>query len=360
MAGTVGGITVGVSPKANIYGLKVLSDEGEGDTSTIIESFDYILQQVQQHNKWTKSIVTMSLGGECVGDCAQDPLVVAVEKLISKGIIVSVAAGNEGCNGCFSSPNAAPNAITVGASDKFDKITYFSNYGECIDVIAPGLSITSACSSKICGDSSSYMSMSGTSMATPHVAGVLAQILQKYDTIDINSISDVLSCDASSNILTLASIDSITRDFLLQIPMNANMTVCNLGTGCDEYCNFAGACLPVPLTNDYHCYCDAGAYGNTCESSMDTCSFNIKMKMYDAYGDGWTFNNYAITDANGLVVAGAYDSLCYGDQDSRSYCVPDGCYKLDVVRGYYAGEVSWNMCTMTGSPVYFPLIQLLS
>lgn len=342
--------------------MKVLSDEGEGDTSAIIESFEYILQQVQEKNQWTKSIVTMSLGGECDDDCAQDPLVVAVENMISKGIIVSVAAGNEGCNGCFSSPNAAPNAITVGASDKFDKITYFSNYGECIDIIAPGLSITSACSSKICGDTTSYMSMSGTSMATPHVAGVLAQILQKYDALD--SISDVLSCDASSNILTLAAIDSITRDFLLQIPMNANKTVCNLGTGCDEYCHSAGACLPVPLTNDYNCYCDAGAYGDTCESSTDTCSLHIVMKMYDAYGDGWTYNNYAITDANGLVVAGAYDSLCYGEQDSRSYCIPDGCYKLDVVRGYYAGEVSWNMCTMTGSPVYLyfspHLFQLIS
>lgn len=350
VAGTVGGITVGVSPKANLYGLKVLSDEGEGDTSAIIESFDYLVQQIQRNNRWTKSIVTMSLGGECDNDCSQDPLVVAVENLISQGIVVSVAAGNEGCNGCFSSPNAAPNAITVGASDKFDKITYFSNYGECIDVIAPGLSITSVCSSKICDGTTSYMTMSGTSMATPHVAGVLAQILQKYGTSNLgsNSISDVLSCDASPNILTLASIDSITRDYLLQVPMTTDTAVCDPGSGCDESCNSAGACLPVPVTDDYQCYCDAGKYGDTCDLSMNNCNYKIKMKMFDAYGDGWTYNNYAITDSNGRVVAGAYDSLCYGEQDSRSYCIPDGCYKLDVARGYYAGEVSWNMCTMTG------------
>ena len=112
------------------------------------------------------SILSMSLGGDCeTSDCALDSLVMAVEFLVSSGIIVSVAAGNDGCNACVGSPNAAPNAFNVAASQDNDKIAYFSNYGECIDVVAPGYEIVSSCTKSVCGNEYSYVPMSGTSMA---------------------------------------------------------------------------------------------------------------------------------------------------------------------------------------------------
>jgi hypothetical protein len=73
--------------------------------------------------------------------------------------------------------------------------------------------------------------------------------------------------------------------------------------------------------------------------------------MYDSYGDGWTFTNFAILDSNGLVVDGAFDSLCSGTDDSRTYCVSPGCYTLEVSRGYFPQEVGWLMCgTKGGAP----------
>ena len=85
----------------------------------------------------------MSLGGPCDGDCAEDSLVIAVEQLVkAHNIIVSVAAGNDGCNACQGSPNAAPSAISVGATDVGDNVAYFSDIGSCIDIFAPGTNLT--------------------------------------------------------------------------------------------------------------------------------------------------------------------------------------------------------------------------
>ncbi len=108
--GTIGGINVGVSPKANIYGLKVLNGDGSGSTADIIEALDYVNQLCADSSR--RCIVSMSLGGLCErDDCKTDPLVQSVENMVAAGIFVVVAAGNEGCNACNGSPNAAPNAI---------------------------------------------------------------------------------------------------------------------------------------------------------------------------------------------------------------------------------------------------------
>jgi hypothetical protein len=111
-AGTVGGATIGVARNANIYGLKVLSDSGSGLTSTIISALD-LVQSRRASNGFRRSVVSMSLGGDCdVEDCSQDSLVLAVEEMVAAGIVVSVAAGNSACNSNYQSPAAAANAIT--------------------------------------------------------------------------------------------------------------------------------------------------------------------------------------------------------------------------------------------------------
>jgi subtilisin family serine protease len=117
VAGTIGGATVGVAPGANIFGLRVLNADGEGDTSDILQALDYVPDHQAQFACGSSSsrcpaVVSMSLGGPCdTDDCSDDSLVQAVEDLVQQGIVVSVAAGNEGCNACAGSPNAAPNAI---------------------------------------------------------------------------------------------------------------------------------------------------------------------------------------------------------------------------------------------------------
>lgn len=104
VAGTIGGKTVGVAKGANIYSLKILSDEGEGDTSDIIAGLELIHSRGSASNH--RSIMSMSLGGDCEGECSSDSLVMAVESLYKAGILSSVASGNAGCNvGSFLSPN---------------------------------------------------------------------------------------------------------------------------------------------------------------------------------------------------------------------------------------------------------------
>lgn len=111
VAGTIGGKTVGVSPGANLLSLKVLNDQGEGDTSAVVAALDYVLQLSRTSGR--RSVVSMSLGGPCeTSDCSVDSVVIAAEALAAANVVVSVAAGNEGCNACSGSPNSAPNALT--------------------------------------------------------------------------------------------------------------------------------------------------------------------------------------------------------------------------------------------------------
>ena len=127
VAGTIGGNTVGVSRNANLYGAKVLSDEGSGETSDIVGALDFVMSRALRTRR--PSIVSMSLGGPCEGLCSEDSLVIATERLVANGVVVSVAAGNEGCNACSGSPNSAPNAINGAYRDRIYLLR------DCINVI---------------------------------------------------------------------------------------------------------------------------------------------------------------------------------------------------------------------------------
>ncbi|MBB3046316.1 subtilisin family serine protease [Litorivivens lipolytica] len=164
VAGTAGGTEWGVAKNTTLYAVRVLNCEGAGSNSTVIAGLDWIAKNAKR-----PAVVNMSLGGGA--SSAMDD---AVNDLVSKGITVIVAAGNDDKDACQASPARAKKAITVAASDNRDRRAGFSNHGRCADLFAPGKDITSAW----IDSNRSTKTISGTSMASPHVAGVAALMLE--------------------------------------------------------------------------------------------------------------------------------------------------------------------------------------
>ena len=169
VAGTAAGTYTGVARKANIHSVRVLDCMGSGYTSQIIAGINWVAQ-----NHVKPAVANMSLGGGL--SPAEDA---AVSKAIAKGVTFVVAAGNDDDNACNTSPAHVAGAITVGATDNTDTRANFSNYGNCVDIFAPGVNIYSS----IQDSNSSYDgTWDGTSMASPHVAGVAALYLSANPT----------------------------------------------------------------------------------------------------------------------------------------------------------------------------------
>jgi len=191
-ASTATGKLYGVAKSAQIVGVKVLGDNGSGSTSGVISGMNWVASQ------GAGSVASMSLGGgySAASNAAADAMTAA-------GVTVVVAAGNDYAqDACGSSPASASTAYTVGATDKNDKRSSFSNIGSCVNVFAPGSEITAAWYTP-----GTTNTISGTSMATPHVAGAAAAILSKNPsfspsevkaTLDELALTDVLS-DVGSN-----------------------------------------------------------------------------------------------------------------------------------------------------------------
>merc|ERR1719379_631726 len=159
-AGTIGGTEYGVAKGATIHAVKVLSDSGRGSFSWFVEALDWVVTKGQR-----PAVFSASLGGQ--GNIGF--VETAIDRATAAGVVVVVAAGNDNMDACGFSPAHVSSAITVGATRSDDTRAYYSNYGSCLDIFAPGSSITSAA---VSSDSSSA-TMSGTSMACPHVAGAV-------------------------------------------------------------------------------------------------------------------------------------------------------------------------------------------
>jgi subtilisin family serine protease len=189
VAGTIGSKTYGVAKKVNLYGVKVLNKSGSGSTSNVVAAINYVAQNARPG----KSVLNLSLGGSKSTSVNN-----AVAAAVAAGVVVVVAAGNEYANACNYSPASTPSACTVAASTSSDVHASYSNYGSCVDIYAPGTSITSLW----IGSNGATSTISGTSMASPHVAGVAALYLASYPSTSPSNVCSALVSYANSNKIT--------------------------------------------------------------------------------------------------------------------------------------------------------------
>ena len=199
VSGTILGSSYGVAKKATLHPVRVLDCQGSGTMDSILSGIEWVAS-----NAKLPAVANMSLGGNKVQSIND-----AVSKAISRGVVFVVAAGNSSDDSCRYSPASTPDAITVAACDRADASASFTSFGSCVDVYAPGVSILSA---GISGNTSSA-TMSGTSMASPHTAGVVALLLEKSPSASPSAITGQLINNATRGVIS--SVPSGTANLLI-------------------------------------------------------------------------------------------------------------------------------------------------
>lgn len=289
VASTAAGAIYGVAKQATVHAVRVLNCSGSGANSGVIAGVDWVAA-----NAVAPAVANMSLGGS--NSTALDN---AVDSAIDAGITFVVAAGNDNLNACNGSPNRVPAAITVSATTNADAKASYSNYGSCLDIWAPGSNITAASYSNNTGT----RVLSGTSMASPHVAGAAALVLGRGTNPTPAQLRDILVGEATANVLTG-----------------------NLGSGSPNrlmYVSSEGGSSPVDNA-------PTAAFSFTC-NDLD-CSFNAGASSDDkgiaAYS--WSFGDGS--NGNGSVLshsaAGSYnvtltvtDTVSQTDSESKTVSV---------------------------------------
>ncbi|KAJ5108551.1 Subtilisin-like serine protease [Penicillium angulare] len=236
-SGTIAGKKYGVAKKANVYAVKVLRSSGSGTMSDVVKGVEWAAEahikkakEAKSKGKkgWKGSVANMSLGGG-----SSRTLDLAVNAAVEAGIHFAVAAGNDNADACNYSPAAAENAVTVGASTLADERAYFSNYGKCTDIFAPGLNILSTW----IGSEHAVNTISGTSMASPHIAGLLAY----YVSLQPASDSAFAVAEITPKKLKEALITVATSGALTDIPSDTPNLLAWNGGGSSNYSDIVAA-----------------------------------------------------------------------------------------------------------------------
>ncbi|MGW7080474.1 S8 family peptidase [Streptomyces sp. NPDC054866] len=201
VSATVAGTSHGVAKKANVVGVRVLDDAGSGSTAQVIAGIDWVTKNAKK-----PAVANLSLGGS-----ANAQLDAAVRNSIASGVTYTVAAGNDGLPAFLFSPARVKEAVTVGATDAKDARASFSNWGSSLDLFAPGVGITSAWNT----NDAATNTISGTSMASPHVAGAAALYLADHPSAAPAEVSKALSDGAVPGKVTGAGLGSPNK--LLQV-----------------------------------------------------------------------------------------------------------------------------------------------
>lgn len=301
VAGTIGGSTYGVAKQVSLRAVRVLGCNNQGPTSVIIAGVDWVISHAVH-----PAAANMSLGVIGGKDSSLDSAVVS---LINSGVTVVVAAGNDNVDAGTRSPSDVSQAIVVGATDSTDTRASFSNYGALLDTFAPGVSINS----DWIGSNTATAVDSGTSMAAPHVTGVVATYLQTSPSASPASVSTVIAQNATSGVVSNPGTGSPNR---LLYSGNGTEDIFYLDSvgHVHQFVSTANGWSDVDVTASSSA--PVAASGTALTSVLDSSTnfahvyyLGTNQHVYELYGSGTTWHSNDPTSLSGAPVAVSGSSL---------------------------------------------------
>jgi len=313
VSGTVGGSTYGVAKGVTLHAVRVLDCSGNGTDATVIAGVDWVTA-----NRVLPAVANMSLGGG-----ASSALDTSVQNSINAGVTYAVAAGNDyGANACNGSPSRVAAAITVGSTTSTDAKSDFSNIGTCLDLFAPGSSILSSWNTS----DTATNTISGTSMATPHVTGVAALYLQNNTSASPATVANAIITTSTTNHLTGIGTGSPNR--LLYSPLTTGG-----GGGVPPACSggtlYTGS---LSFTGDYDYHPNGTYYFSSVSGTHKGCLVGP--------ASGADFDLYLLK-WNGSAWVIVASSTSATSNETISYSGTSGYYMFEVYS--YSGTGSYNL-----------------
>ena len=314
VAGTIAGSVYGMAKSATLIPVRALACDGSGLYSDVIAGLDWV---AANHRDGTPAVVNLSIGGP-----ASNTLDAAVQAVIGDGIPAVVAAGNSAVDACTTSPSRLPAAVTVAASDSSDRQASFSNFGSCVDLYAPGVGITSTWYTS----STATASLSGTSMATPHVAGAAALLLAKNPSLTPSQVASTLN--SSSVTGTIANASAGTPNRLLHVvpPAVNSGTYPVQGPIGDKYAEVSGL-VGLPIANEVTNQRFGGSYQEFEHGIIAYLPGSGAFAVVNGINATWTGSGAQDGDL-GYPTSDEYSPMAGG-----------------VMQDFQFGKISWNAAT---------------